>query len=33
VTVIEARARTFPRTMEQVPSVAELPTVQIGKRI
>jgi hypothetical protein len=33
VTVIEARARTFPRRMEQVPSVAELPTLQIGKRI
>jgi hypothetical protein len=29
----DARARTFPRRMEQVPSVAELPTLRIGKRI
>src|SRR3982074_1081949 len=28
VTVIEVRARTFPRRMEQVPSAAELPTLQ-----
>ena len=28
VTVIEARASTFPRSVEEVPSVAELPTCQ-----